>query len=46
MESLADEWDPATGIDSFGTDNEANKARGKNIIFKNSSVKVFAKQKE
>ena len=42
MESLADQWDPNSGIDSFGTGTKENAARGDYFLESASKVHFFA----
>jgi len=42
MKSLADRWDPTSGIDSFGTDDKENSARGDYFLESASKVHFFA----
>jgi phytanoyl-CoA hydroxylase len=42
MESLANQWDPSTGIDSFGTDTKGNSTRGDYFLESSSKVHFFA----
>ena len=42
MESLADQWDPDSGIDSFGTGSKENAARGDYFLESASKVHFFA----
>ena len=42
MQELADNWDPADGIDSFGTNSKENEARGDYFLESASKVHFFA----
>ena len=42
MESLADHWDPNSGLDSFGTGSKENMARGDYFLESASRVHFFA----
>jgi len=42
MEALAAQWDPSTGIDSFGTNTKENAARGDYFLESASRVHFFA----
>ena len=42
METLAEQWDPASGIDSFGTDTKENASRGDYFLESASKVHFFA----
>ena len=42
MASLAEQWDPASGIDSFGTDSKANMSRGDYFLESANKVHFFA----
>ena len=42
MESLANQWDPSAGMDSFGTDAKANMSRGDYFLESSSQVHFFA----
>lgn len=44
MESLAEQWDPTSGIDSFGTDRQANASRGDYFLESASKVHFFAEE--
>ncbi|CAB9506712.1 Phytanoyl-CoA dioxygenase domain-containing protein 1 [Seminavis robusta] len=42
MGSLAEQWDPSSGIDSFGTDTKENRSRGDYFLESSSKVHFFA----
>lgn len=42
MASLAEQWDPASGIDSFGTDTKENMSRGDYFLESSNKVHFFA----